>query len=135
MKKQPCSSFRSHSTLSRLTLTPGAASDQPAPPLLCYPKVDAQQSFRLVFPKKVTMYEFFALSDGKSKIFTNEDQLPEYRGPGILDPATVSCCNLFINGVLQPKENYEVTKGKLILKTADAPIKNAVIALQMIKII
>lgn len=104
------------------------------PPLLFHPKLPMQKSYRFTLPKKVKVYEYFALGDGKTYIFTDRDQLPEYRGSGILDPSTVSFYNLFINGVLQPKENYQVTKGKLILKTDDAPVKNAVIILQMVKI-
>jgi hypothetical protein len=106
----------------------------PAPPLLYYPKIPSQTSYRFTLPRKVKIYEYFAISDGKTSVFTNQDQLPEYKGPGILDPNTVSYYNLFINGVLQPKQNYHVSEGKLTLKTKDVPMKNAIIALQMIKI-
>ncbi|TQE88079.1 DUF4183 domain-containing protein, partial [Ureibacillus terrenus] len=39
----------------------------------------------------------------------------------------------FINGVLQPKENYEVECGMLKLITEDLPPKGAPIILQMFK--
>ncbi|TKH05288.1 DUF4183 domain-containing protein [Peribacillus simplex] len=49
----------------------------------------------------------------------------------IPDPSKVSYMNLFINGVLQPHDNYTVEKGKLKLNTIDIPIKGTPIILQM----
>lgn len=40
--------------------------------------------------------------------------------------------NLFINGVLQPKVNYEVNEGEINLKTMDVPTKVSSIIFQMI---
>ncbi|MDI9476141.1 MAG: DUF4183 domain-containing protein, partial [Bacillota bacterium] len=71
------------------------------------------------------VYQYNALSDGIKKIYTNDDELTEYGDRGILDPNSVSYFNLFINGVLQPKVNYEIEEGLLTLKTEDVPLKNS----------
>lgn len=39
--------------------------------------------------------------------------------------------NLFVNGVLQPKENYDVQRGVIKLNTLDVPPKGAPVILQM----
>ncbi|MGE7185090.1 DUF4183 domain-containing protein [Peribacillus sp. NPDC006672] len=36
-----------------------------------------------------------------------------------MDPFKISYMNLFINGVLQPRVNYTIEKGKLKLNTAN----------------
>jgi len=71
---------------------------------------------------KADVYQYNALSNGKKRIFTNEDELTQYGNRGILDPTKVSYFNLFINGALQPKINYEIKKGLLTLKTPDIPL-------------
>ncbi|WIV12931.1 DUF4183 domain-containing protein [Proteiniborus sp. MB09-C3] len=73
------------------------------------------------------VYQYNALSDGIKKFYTNDDELIEYGNKGILDPNDVSYFNLFINGVLQPKVNYEIQKGLLRLKTEDIPLKDSTI--------
>ncbi len=78
------------------------------------------------------VYQYNALSDGVKKIYTNEDELIQYGDRGILDPNDVSFFSLFINGVLQPKVNYEIQKGLLLLKTEDVPIKNSAIIISFI---
>lgn len=83
---------------------------------------------------RVDNYQYNALSDGVSLIYTNENELKEYGERGILDPKTVSYINLFINGVLQPPNTYEVKKGFLRLNTDDVPQKNVPITLQFITI-
>lgn len=80
----------------------------------------------------VTTYTYYTISDGKSRIYTNEDELTEYGQCGILNPANVSYYNLFINGVLQPQILYDVMEGKLTLKSSDLPPKGAPIILQFI---
>lgn len=77
--------------------------------------------------KSADVYQYNALSDGIKKLYTNEDELRRYGNKGILDPDTVSYFNLFINGVLQPKVNYELQKGLLLLKTEDVPLKDSII--------
>ncbi|MDP4552581.1 DUF4183 domain-containing protein [Alkalihalobacillus macyae] len=77
-------------------------------------------------------YTYNAKSDGKSFCYRNEDELKEYGSLGILNPASVSLINLFINGVLQPQVIYEVTKGCLKLKVNTAPPKDAPVILQFI---
>lgn len=82
---------------------------------------------------KTDTYQYNALSDGESFIYTNEDELKEYGNRGILDPKAVSYINLFINGLLQPPNTYEVKKGEMRLKTIDVPQKNTPITLQFIR--
>lgn len=78
------------------------------------------------------VYQYNTLSDGVKKIYTNDDELIQYGDRGILDPKDVSFFSLFINGVLQPKVNYEIQKGLLLLKTEDVPIKNSTIIISFI---
>ena len=78
------------------------------------------------------VYQYNTLSDGAKKIYTNDDELTQYGDRGILDPNDVSFFSLFINGVLQPKVNYEIQKGLLILKTEDVPIKGSTIIISFI---
>ena len=75
--------------------------------------------------------EYFAIADGSKKIFTEDDGVKELGKQKILDPSKVSYMNLFINAVLQPKENYEVKKGMICLNTEDVPICGATVVLQM----
>lgn len=83
---------------------------------------------------KAKTYQYNTKSDGKSLLYTNDHELKEYGDNGILDPKTISYMNLFINGVLQPPNTYEVKKGALRLKTEDAPAKDVPINLQFITI-
>jgi hypothetical protein len=59
---------------------------------------------------KAQIYQYNALSDGKKRIYTNQDELKEYGDMGILSPDATSYYNLFVNGVLQPKTNYKIKK-------------------------
>jgi hypothetical protein len=72
---------------------------------------------------KADIYQYNALSDGKKRIYTNEDELKKYGDRGILPPDDVSYYDLFVNGVLQPKINYEIKKGVLEFMTNDVPLK------------
>ena len=78
------------------------------------------------------VYQYNALSDGMKKIFTNDDEIKEYGDRGILNPNSVSYFNLFVNGVLQPKINYEIQEGLLILKTEDVPLKDSPIIITFV---
>ncbi|EHQ90643.1 DUF4183 domain-containing protein [Desulfosporosinus youngiae] len=73
------------------------------------------------------VYQYNALSDGVKKLYTNQDELTEYGTRGILNPKQVSYFNLFINGLLQPRVNYEIQEGLLLLKTDDVPLKDSTI--------
>lgn len=77
---------------------------------------------------------YFAKGDGRKRIFTNADALKGYGSSSIPAPNEVSCCNLFINGVLQPRTNYTVHQGILKLTTMNSPQKGQIITLEMIKI-
>ncbi len=97
--------------------------------------VSVNKAEREVFsPKEVNTYEFFVLSDGSKRIYSENDAMLEYGVQKIPDPSTVSYMNLFINGILQPKANYEITQGKITLLTEDVPLTGCPIILQMIKI-
>lgn len=81
---------------------------------------------------KVISHEFFVISNGEKRTYIESDALSDYGNQKILDPDTVSYMNLFINGILQPKMNYEVAEGKVTLLTEDIPFKGCPIILQMI---
>lgn len=71
---------------------------------------------------KADVYHYITLSDGIKYTYTNDDELEEYGNRGILNPNDVSYYSLFINGVLQPKANYELQEGLLTLTTEDLPL-------------
>lgn len=101
-------------------------------PFLNIPHLPPKEfSFRL--PKEIEVFEFYTNSNGKSRIYRDQDGITKGENQKIKDPSTISYMNLFINGVLQPKENYEVKCGMLMLKTKDLPPKGAPIILQMFK--
>ncbi|MFD1448810.1 DUF4183 domain-containing protein [Oceanobacillus profundus] len=106
-----------------------------------YDMVNTTSEFRIKIPikparkiNKVDTYQYNALSDGKSLLYTNKDELKQYGNRGILDPMKVSYVNLFINGVLQPPVTYEIKEGILQLKTSDVPPEGSPINLQFITI-
>lgn len=81
---------------------------------------------------KADVYQYNALSDGEKRIYTDQDELVEYGTRGILNPNDVSYFQLFINGVLQPRVNYEIIKGLLLLKTEDIPQKGVTIIINFV---
>lgn len=82
----------------------------------------------------VVEWQFSAISDGSKRVYTDADELPEYKNDGIPSPAEVSYFNLYSNGVLQPRTNYCVKKGILELITDDAPAKGAFVILESVVI-
>lgn len=78
--------------------------------------------------------QYSAVSDGTKKRYTDKDGIREYGTQGIPSPSEVSYFNLYINGVLQPKVNYQVRKGILELLTCDAPARGAPVILESIAI-
>ncbi|RDI48004.1 DUF4183 domain-containing protein [Falsibacillus pallidus] len=97
-------------------------------------KINIVQNPDPVDPLKGATYQYNALSDGMKKIYTNEDELTQYGDRGILDPATATYINLFINGVLQPPSLFTVEPGKLTLNIETAPQEGVPIILQYITI-
>ena len=77
-------------------------------------------------------YQYTAMSDGVKRVYTNEDELKKYGDQGILSPDEVAYYNLYINGVLQPKVNYIMTKGRLEFITKDFPTEGATIIIKYI---
>jgi hypothetical protein len=53
------------------------------------------------------------LQMGANGFMKKKDGIADIDNQVILDPSNVSYMNLFINGVLQPHDNYTVEKGKL----------------------
>lgn len=80
-----------------------------------------------VDPIKAEVYQYTAISDGTKRVYTNSDELIKYGDRGILSPDEVSNYNLYVNGVLQPKVNYVMTKGRLEFLTEDLPTQGATI--------
>lgn len=103
-------------------------------PFLCIPKINKNKEIVFKIPKKVKIFEYYTVSDGCKKIFTNNDALSDYGEQKIQDTENVSFYNLFVNGVLQPTATYKIDDEKLILTTDDVPIKGSPIILQMILI-
>ncbi|WP_019424165.1 DUF4183 domain-containing protein [Paenibacillus sp. OSY-SE] len=81
---------------------------------------------------KVETFQYITVSDGVKNTYTNQDELIQFGSTGILNPATVSYVNLFINGMLQPLIVYKVSEG--VLTIDEAPEKGVPITLQFIKI-
>ena len=74
------------------------------------------------------IYQYNARSDGRKRIYTNEDELTQYGNKGLLSKDTVSLNNLFVNGVIQPKTNYDLGEGYLKFETEDLPEEGAPIS-------
>ncbi|MED4531194.1 DUF4183 domain-containing protein [Metabacillus fastidiosus] len=107
--------------------------EKAASPLLTIPAVPSEiVQYRI--PKRIEVYEYFAIATGNCRIFKEEDGVKELGNQVILDPCKVSFFNLFINAVLQPKESYIVRKGEFELLTLDVPIHGSSVILQMIKV-
>ncbi len=81
---------------------------------------------------KAETYQYTALSDGEKRVYTNRDELKEYGNRGILSPHEVTYYNLYINGILQPKVNYVMKKGRLEFVTEDVPSEGATIIMKYI---
>jgi hypothetical protein len=77
-------------------------------------------------------YQYTAISDGEKRVYTDEDELKEYGDKGILSPDEVSYYNLYVNGVMQPKVNYFITKGRLGFVTEDIPSPGATVILKYV---
>jgi len=79
-----------------------------------------------------SVYQYNTLAHRDKIIYTDNDELKIYGNRGILDPNSVSYYNLYINGVLQPKTNYQVQKGLLTLTTEDTPLEGSTIVLSFV---
>jgi hypothetical protein len=77
---------------------------------------------------------FYAIADGKKRIFTDSDAVTEYGSGKILDPSQVSYSNVFVNGILQSPLNYSIIKGQLQFNTEDVPGKDILITVQFVSI-
>ncbi len=102
------------------------------PPFRKVPDIDRQDLY--ICPKQVEAFEFYTLSDGFKRVYTDKDALLDYGQQKILNPQSVSFTNLFINGVLQPKTSYRVFEGSIEFLTDDIPTKDVPIILQMLRL-
>jgi len=82
----------------------------------------------------ITDDQYYTIADGVRREYTNDDALKKYSTNGIPGPLEVSYYNLFVNGVLQPRENYTVEKGLLKFMTTCIPQKERPIILESISI-
>lgn len=102
-------------------------------PTLFLPKLPPEEH-RFRVPQKIKAKNYYTIADGCKNVYKNSDAISDVGTSVIVDPCETSYMNLFINGVLQPYENYTVEAGKITLNTEDIPIKGAPIVLQMITI-
>lgn len=65
--------------------------------------------------------QYCTIADGTKRTFRDSDELEQYGGCGILSPVEITYFNVFVNGVLQPKNNYILQKGELTFTTPDVP--------------
>lgn len=120
--KSECPQFANGLTASTILPPRGCALIFPSPPLPPPP----------INLLKVDTFQYIAICDGIRTTYTNADALLQYGSSDILDPATVSYINLFINGVIQPLISYEVSIGLLEIK--GIPEEGVPITLQFIRI-
>lgn len=78
------------------------------------------------------VYQYTAISNGSKRVYTNKDELKKYGDKGIFSPEEVSYYNLYVNGVMQPRINYILKRGRLEFTTKDLPTKGATIVLKYI---
>lgn len=97
--------------------------------LRCFKRHAMPVSDRLL---KAKTFYYIARSSGDRKEYTDQDALPAYHSSGVLSPEAVSYCNLFVNGMLQPKSNYTFLKGNLTFNTTDAPPKGVFIVMEFV---
>lgn len=95
-----------------------------APIIIAFVTLMSKQAIRVID------HHYNTVSDGIKTTFYNEDELKQFGCFGIPDPKEVSCCYLYINGVLQPAVNYCIQKGMLMLMTKDIPQNGAIITLE-----
>lgn len=76
---------------------------------------------------RAEVYQYNTIADGVKRSYDNSDELTEYGNEGILSPNEVSYYNVFVNGVMQPKANYILQKGKITFTTQCVPAKGRTI--------
>ncbi|QSO51088.1 DUF4183 domain-containing protein [Alicyclobacillus curvatus] len=83
---------------------------------------------------RTTAVYFYAISDGINRTYRNADHVRGYRNNYIPNPRSVSLINVYINGVLQLPQAYNVTTGRIRLKTIDVPTRGTPIIVQSVRI-
>ena len=117
-------------TAGMLTLNTSNISLDMAPVLLRFITLKDKNGNLL----KGEIYQYNTVSNGVKREYTNADELTMYGNKGILNPNDVSFYNVYINGVLQPKTNYDLTEGLLVLKTLNVPLAGAPIIVEFITV-
>lgn len=87
-----------------------------------------------LLPLRAEIVQYNAVGDGEKRVFTNADELRDYGDRGILDPDSVSFCQLFVDGMLQPDATYTLETGRLAFTTSDVPEEGVPIALLFVTI-
>lgn len=82
----------------------------------------------------VTTSNYVSVSNGRKRLYRNQDALPVYSEGGIPSPDSVSYYNLYSNGVLQPRTNYVVKEGLLELTSSDIPIEGSILILESVMV-
>ncbi|MDQ0255326.1 hypothetical protein J2S74_002708 [Evansella vedderi] len=85
-------------------------------------------------PLKVKTQFYYAIANGKSRIYTESHGEKGYESTKIYDPIEVTIINLYVNGVLQDPASYKVKRNQLIFQTEDVPRKKVPIIIQFIKV-
>ncbi len=86
-------------------------------------------------PVKAKVNQYNTLSDGESRVYTSGDALPEYGGQGLVSPEEASIHNLFVNGMVQPKNCYRLSEEALELLTEDIPKEGEPIIVSYVKLL
>ena len=84
--------------------------------------------------RKVTVESgyYVTASDGVRSLYTDGDAWIPYSSGGIPAPREVSCWNLYVNGVLQPQETYQMEQG--LLRLCAVPGKGEPIVLEFMRV-
>lgn len=67
--------------------------------------------------------QYCAVADGTKRIYTDEDEETQYGVAGIRAPDSVSYYDVYVNGLLLPKIDYQLSEGELEFLTEDVPGK------------
>lgn len=117
-------------TAGMLTLNTSDISINKAPVLIQFITLKDKNGNLL----KGEVYQYNTVSNGVKREYTNADELTMYGNKGILNPNDVSFYNAYINGVLQPEINYDLTEGLFVLKTLDVPLTGAPIIVEFVTV-
>lgn len=90
-----------------------------------------KDSHNNILPVETSQFNTYAT---ENSVYSSSDEIIIYGNKGILDPNRFSYCQLYVNGVIQPKTNYTIKKDTLLLTTIDKPISGSHICIQFVTI-